>query len=258
MQAIDENLPLPFVKIKQDGTILSFSKTAYKEFNLLKGNLYSLVDGESMAKLQRAIHAEESGTGVEIHVKSSRSDLSLYEVFISIDENEHANLLFRCKDNDTSILMERLLSLQTRLNDTDFELLEKKEQLERALRRLDVLSGPFIPLSEKIGYIPIFGDIAEEKLRVISESCLQNISEGDFETILVDLTASGSIEEAGVRRLIDFLKTIEIITGEKARLIGVKPNAAEALSRNGIQDYVLTASSLKKILWQYFYEHSLS
>ncbi|MER2256740.1 MAG: hypothetical protein ABS933_16815, partial [Priestia megaterium] len=46
-----------------------------------------------------------------------------------------------------------------RLADTDFELLEQKERLEKSLQKIKQLSASFIKLSSKVGLIPLFGDL---------------------------------------------------------------------------------------------------
>src|SRR5690606_18264026 len=148
-------------------------------------------------------------------------------------------------------LIQKLSDIQQRLASSDFELLEKKEELENVLKRLDQLSGPFIPLSDTLCMIPLFGDITADKINTISESSLQSVFRGNYEVILFDLTAVGEVHEGGIEKFIQLVKTLNFMTGNVIKLIGIKPNLAKKLKHHDLDQWVQFNHSLKEELSTY-------
>ena len=104
---------------------------------------------------------------------------------------------------------------------------KRKNSKKRIHIRTLILSGPFIPLTGTMGYIPLFGDLTE-KIHVISGNVLHSIFIGEYDDILVDLTSIANIEETGLHKfLIHILKTIHLINGNKVQLIGANPRIAK-------------------------------
>ncbi|MGG3797560.1 STAS domain-containing protein [Metabacillus fastidiosus] len=255
MQYFDEQLPLPFLKTDRNGKILSYSNLASENFDLSSGRLNDLVDEENIEKLI------SYGKGpnfipitIELNMKTKRNPLALFDVHIVWDRNDHANMIFLPKDSANEDLMEKLMELQERLASTDFELFEKKEELEKAFIRLNQLSGPFIPLSESMCLIPLFGNLTAEKINIISDGCLKSVFAGEYDEILFDLTAVGEVEEKGVEKFIQLIKTLNFMTGSIIKLIGIKPELAKVLNNYSFDEWSQINKSLKKVLSIYLNE----
>lgn len=188
---------------------------------------------------------------LELNMKTKDAPLALFDVHILWDSDDCANMIFLPKDSSNEVLMNKLLELQGRLASTDFELLEKKEELEQVLIRLNQLSGPFIPLSESMCLIPLFGDITADKINVISESCLKSVFAGEYDEILFDLTAVGEVEDKGIEKFTQLIKTLNFMTGSIIKLIGIKPNLAKVVNNYKLDEWVQLDQSLKQVLSVY-------
>ncbi|WP_394137746.1 STAS domain-containing protein [Cytobacillus oceanisediminis] len=252
MQYFDQTLPLAFLKADRNGEILSYSTLARNSFDLSDGNLKGIIDEESIEKLVR--YSREPGVEpviLELNMKTKDAPLALFDVHILWDSDGCANMIFLPKDGSNEVLMKKLLELQGRLASTDFELLEKKEELEQVLLRLNQLSGPFVPLSESMCLIPLFGDITADKINVISESCLKSVFAGEYDEILFDLTAVGEVEDKGIEKFTQLIKTLNFMTGSIIKLIGIKPNLAKVLNNYKLDEWVQLDQSLKQVLTVY-------
>jgi rsbT co-antagonist protein RsbR len=248
-------LPLPYLRVNRDGRIVSYSALAEERFDLSSGHIRSLIDQESIKKLVRV--SSETGLApikMELNMITKEEPLALFDVHLQWDTENQASMIFLPKDSSNEELMEKLMNIQHRLASSDFELLEKKEELESVLKRLDELSGPFIPLSDSLCMIPLFGDITADKINAISESCLQSVFRGNYEVILFDLTAVGEVQADGIEKFIQLVKTLNFMTGDIIKLIGIKPNLAKELKHHQLDQWVQFNHSLKEELTTYLHK----
>ncbi|MGG0891581.1 STAS domain-containing protein [Cytobacillus horneckiae] len=248
MQLIDFELPLPFLKANKAGQIISYSSQAEEIFDLSQGVLLSLIDEGSIKKFENAPAIAGKNMCFEANLKTKTSQITLFDVYITWDHEHNAYMQFAVKEKDNERLFEKLQELQNRLAATDFELYEKKEMLERTLLRLDELSGPFIPLSNSIAYIPLFGDITQEKISIISERCYHAVSNGEYSLNLIDVTSVGYIYDDGVLKLKEMIKGLRLITGGEVKLIGMSPKLTPIFHKYNFESIVETNHSLAKVL----------
>ena len=252
MQLIDIPLPLPYVVIDSNGRIVSSNSRALNLFDLRTKQIDDIIDSESMNKLTTNTWQQDEQKPIEVVLKTRSNPLALFDLFISWDHENQLHMLFAAKDKTTQIYTDRIMHLQSRLANTDFELYEQKEKLEDIIYRMNSLSGPFIPLTATMGYIPLFGDLTEEKIHVISGNVLHSIFVGEYDDILVDLTSIADIEETGLRKFMDLLKTIHVMNGNKVQLIGANPRIAKILYKENFSLYVNFKPSLQYILKNYY------
>ena len=248
MQSIDTPLPLPYIVIDHNGVILEYNSLSNHLFNLDTTTITGIIDDESMNKLVKASLSPERTQQIEVNVHTKASSLVLYDLYLSEDSNGRTHILFVSKEKNNQIYMDKISHLQERLAHTNFELFEQKEQLEEVLMRLNKLSGPFIPLSDKMCYIPLFGDITSEKINLISEHVLHSVFNGEYQKILIDLTAVGEVVDDGVKKLIDLLHTLHFMAGSKIQLLGIQPRLAKVLSTYELDKLVEFKSSLQYVL----------
>ncbi|SEJ79830.1 rsbT co-antagonist protein RsbR [Bhargavaea ginsengi] len=249
MEQLTLPLPLPYLKVNRDGRIVAYSALAEDHFDLSSGHIRTLVDEESINKLDRiSSEAGLSPVKMELNMKTNENPLGLFDVHLQWDSENQAGMIFLPKDSSNEELIQKLADIQNRLSSSDFELLEKKEELENVLKRMDRLSGPFIPLSDTLCLIPLFGDITADKINTISESCLQSVFSGSYEMVLFDLTAVGEVHADGIGTFIQLVKTLKFMTGNVIKLIGIKPNLAKELNRHDLDQWVQFNHSLKEEL----------
>ncbi|OCA86148.1 STAS domain-containing protein [Bacillus sp. FJAT-27986] len=248
MQCIDTPLPLPYIVVDYNGKILQYNSLSSNLFNLDTLDISGIIYDESMNKLVKASLSNESTQQIEVNVHTKESSLVLFDVYLSDDSNGRMHILFVSKEKSNQLYLDKIIELQERLAHTDFELLEQKEKLEDVLMRLNKLSGPFIPLSKKMCYIPLFGDITSEKINLISEHVLHSVFNGEYQNILIDLTAVGEVQDDGINKLIDLIRTLRFMAGSKIQLIGIQPRLAKVLSTYELESIVEFKSSLQYIL----------
>lgn len=246
----DLALPLPYLELDKAGIIVDCSELAREIFDLSTDCFIDLVDEESRPKLARALACKDEIQHIEVIIATRKNALELFDLHINNSEGGHI-ILLSSKQKTNAHYIEKIQELQNRLSNTDFELLEQKEALEEALERLDKLSGPFISLTETVGYIPLFGDITAKKVGVISSNCLHTVFNGDYAHVLIDLTAVGEIDEQGFLKFLDLIRALNFMTGNKVVLIGIKPQHARKWNNYNFQELVLFNLSLQKVLEQH-------
>ncbi len=248
----DLALPLPYIKLDSAGRIIDCSALAEEMMDLDVLFFSGLVDEESRPKLETAMASGFGVHQIELTIKTKNHPLELFDLHINNTEDGHV-LLLSSKQQSESAYMEKIQELQNRLSSTDFELYEKKVALEEILERLDKLSGPFISLTSSIGYIPLFGDITAHKIEVISGSCQAHVFKGNYTNILIDCTAVGQVDEEGFNKLLEMIRSLNLITGNKVVLIGINPQHAQKWSGFDFDELVHFNRSLQKVLKQHLH-----
>ncbi|MFG6497642.1 Stressosome protein rsbRB [Fictibacillus sp. UD] len=240
-------LPVPYVKINKDGVILIKSSRAADLLGMQVDTIRDCFDEESHNKLMKFMMPFSGEKTFEANIKAKDQPFLLCDVSISWEE-EFAHVVFIPTGKHVQGLEEKLLELRMRLSSTDFELFEKKEALEDAMKRLDELSGPFIPISEKMAFVPLFGDITESKMITVTGNALKVAYEGQFEEIFFDLSATGEMDESGVQKLSELFRMLHYMNGKPVKIIGVKPKHARQLNSLDVDWPVYFETSLKDVL----------
>ncbi|MDP4169681.1 MAG: Stressosome protein rsbRB [Bacillota bacterium] len=189
----------------------------------------------------------QGDTSLEVNMRGKDKLFLLCDVHLSW-ENKIATIIFIPKDGKVQVLEEKLVALKQRLASTDFELFEKKEALELAVKELNALSGPFLPISDKMAFVPLFGDITEEKMETITHHVLDAVNEGEYDEILFDLSATGNIEKQGLLKLKQLFSMIQYMNGNQVKLMGVKPSHARKLNEFAGDFNIQSERSLKAVL----------
>lgn len=240
-------MPVPYIRINVHGTIEHLSDQAKQLVSEDVISILDCFDEESHKKLANYVAPFEGDKSFEANIKSVKHPFLLCDVYISW-EKDFANIIFIPKDHQIKGLKEKVYDLKQRLASTDFELFEKKEALERTMKRLDELSGPFIPISEKIAFVPLFGDISEGKMKTITSNALKAAYEGEFEEILFDFSATGEIDQDGLCKLNQLFQMIQFMNGNPVKIMGVKPKHARQLHTLQVDWPVYYETSLKAVL----------
>ncbi|MQR93847.1 STAS domain-containing protein [Fictibacillus phosphorivorans] len=240
-------LPVPYVKIDKDGMILNRSLKAIDLLGMQAETIRDCFDEESRNKLMKFMMPFEGEKTFEANIKARNQPFLLCDISICW-EGDIAHIVFIPIGKHVQGLEDKLLQLRLRLSSTDFELFEKKEALEDAMKRLDELSGPFIPISEKMAFVPLFGDVNESKMITVTGNALKAAYEGQFEEIFFDLSATGEIDEGGVQKLSELFRMLQYMNGKPVKIIGVKPKHARQLTALDVDWPVYFETSLKDVL----------
>ncbi|SEN06476.1 rsbT co-antagonist protein RsbR [Mesobacillus persicus] len=227
-------LPYPCFVVDEELSILEYSNEALSLFRPVPAFL-DLVDSESEDKARKLLSGRNSSPEGEIIMCSINSPQALFTVRINWKDGKGYIICIE-KDESLNSLIKMVEIQRQRLADTDFELFEKKEQLQESLKSIRDLSGPFIKLSKKAALIPLFGDLDEQLIQQNAEKFTREASEGDYDFIIFDFNGIGKVEKAGIdefNRLIGQLKLI----GAQSIITGVHPQHATTIhhATNGIQ-----------------------
>ncbi len=243
-----EYLPLPYFKIDKNYDILSMSDKS-KQIFLIGDGFLSLIDEESQEKAKSNVLPSITENSVELNLKTKEKPLVAYQVNVHWYNGE-GHVICHEAPEQMGIISGQLQKLRDRLEDTDFELLEKKEELENAVERVNRLSGPVIPLHESVAIVPFFGDLLPEKLETIKTGILRHLHDSTIDYLLVDFTAVGNISREGITKLEELFHTIRLM-GQDIVLCGIKPQHAQAINN---LDRLLDAkkvTSLSEAIYRY-------
>ncbi|SFL91254.1 STAS domain-containing protein [Salibacterium qingdaonense] len=127
------------------------------------------------------------------------------------------------------------------------ELLESQQQL------VENLSVPFIPVSDSMFVLPLIGTLDLDRMNVIEEKVLMQISDQAIKTLIVDLSGIADMEADVAQRLLRLIDGIHIM-GSRPVITGVRPEAARKMVEMGIdlESKVETKGDLQQALAPYF------
>ncbi|WP_280771882.1 STAS domain-containing protein [Salipaludibacillus daqingensis] len=238
---MEHQLPLPLFNITDDFHIISRSMQAEEIFPLTE-NLLEIVDQDNVDKMKNCFITSNKKIEFEINLITNDSPLELFRAFATINGTK-ISCVFVPMGDQYDAVQKQLGELQDRLNDTNFELFQKKEKYARIVDQFNELSGPYIQLSEDLALLPVFGDLTERKILAIKDSAFKRVYRNQPERVLIDFTAVGNIEREGVRELKDMILVMEQM-GIYVVMIGLSPQHAQALKpyRNELHlDFVHSA-----------------
>jgi rsbT co-antagonist protein RsbR len=170
--------PQPYFLIDRDYQILTFSDRSAEIFNISK-NFVELVDWESKEKLESLFGKANCRAEGELIMKTKESPYALVDKSINWNEDE-GHIICLDKDHRLVELESIVEKHRLRLAETNLELLEKKEQLEKTLIEIKNLSCPFIKLTKTAALVPLFGNLDEELIRQNEDRVLLKSQDGGY------------------------------------------------------------------------------
>lgn len=236
-------LPQPYFLIDQDFQIIRFSDRSTEVFNI-HNSFLDLVDWESKSKAEYLLGNAKKRSEGELIMKTKESPYALVDVSIIWEGNE-GHVICLEKDHRLAELESLVEKHRLRLAETNLELLEKKEQVEKTLLEIKSLSCPFIKLTKKAALVPLFGNLDAELIRQNEERVLQKSQDEGYEEILFDFNGVGELTDDGVETFISLVKELQIM-GLLPSIIGIKPNHAFYLNRTNSKLDVPFLNSLSK------------
>ncbi|MCA0971724.1 STAS domain-containing protein [Halobacillus litoralis] len=251
MKRVEHTFPLPFVTINKNYKIQTYSKEAISLIGEHE-NLLEIMDEASVMKVKDWVTPEILKASVEVHLQAmdDEEDLLTADLYVKWNNDMYAEIILMLKDEKLTKVTKTLNQLRSRLNDTNFELLEEKEKLEEAVEQNNQLSAPFIILNEETALIPLFGDVSEEKMYSIETQLLQKSQEGEVDTLLFDFTAVGDLQRSGVSVLLDVMTSLSYM-GAEITFIGVQPAQAKQLKEMSLPQEIKFIGSLKTAIQKF-------
>jgi rsbT co-antagonist protein RsbR len=236
-------LPQPYFLIDRAFEVRDFSDRSTEIFDIRK-NFLDLVDWESRDKAETLIGKAEGRAEGEMIMKTKESPYALVDVSVKWN-NDNGYIICLEKDHRLTELENIVEKHRLRLAETNLQLLEKKEQVEKNLYEIKNLSCPFIKLTKNSALVPIFGNLDDELIRQNEDRVLQKAQDGEYEDILFDFNGVGNLTNNGVEAFISLVKELQVM-GLSPSIIGIKPNHAFYLNRTNSKLDVPFLNNLSK------------
>lgn len=240
--------PLPAFLVDHDLNIKEQSELATELFSK-PASFLDCVDSESK---QKAIDLLKNKDEIELVLNTVDSPYMLFKVFARWTDNGEGQILCVRQDSQIMELSSMLQMQRDRLAETNFDLLDKKEELENAMNKIKMLSSPFLPISSNLCVIPLFGSLDEELFLINEQQLLSTLQTGSYEYVILDFNGIGEIEETGVFAFQSFYEMIQLV-GVNPILSGLKPRHVFRLMENDFnvdQTFHITGS-LKDAISKY-------
>ncbi|UGB31574.1 STAS domain-containing protein [Metabacillus sp. B2-18] len=225
-----KHIPLPYFTIDQEFNILEASDFACDIFGEAL-NFLDIVDIESKRKAQSLL--SEKVLTTEIVMKTQESPYALFQIKVNWEYNQ-GHLICIEQDNRIQTLIDTVELHRRRLSETNFELLEKKEQLEQSLTKIVELSAPFICLTKGLVLVPLFGELNENMIRLNHYRLLSEVSQNQVERVLFDFHGIGEIKKEGIQTFKTLVTELKLM-GTDSYMIGLSPSHARLINQLGIK-----------------------
>lgn len=109
----------------------------------------------------------------------------------------------------------------------------KDELIEKQQKKVDNLSVPIIPITDKISILPLIGTLDNQLVRVLEEKILTEIGKSKMRTLIVDLSG---IADTGLESMDYFSRLMEAtkMMGCEPIISGLRPNIVQQMIRMDI------------------------
>lgn len=218
--------PLPAFQLNNSFAVVDQSLEAEQLFGKPK-TFFEVLDEGSRPKAERWLKQSDSKKPVELNFITA-AGFFLADVHYRWDSDFLLNLVLVPKDEQMAASMAQLVRLRGRLKETDYELLKEKERADALLEKVRELSAPCIAIGGGYVLVPLFGNLNDKKVKAIRPYIVTRIYEYAAETVVIDLTAMGTVTQEGVRYLESLVQTLGVM-GIDAVITGVKPEHAQKL-----------------------------
>lgn len=98
---------------------------------------------------------------------------------------------------------------------------------------IDKLNSPIIPITNKLGILPLIGEVDTNRAKAIMENTLEKCKELKLEFLVIDLSGVHVIDTMVAQQMFKISSALRLI-GVTASLSGMRPEVAEAVIRLGI------------------------
>jgi rsbT co-antagonist protein RsbR len=237
--------PLPAFQLNNSLAVVDQSLEAELLFGKTSDFLMLLDEG-SREKAQRLMKQSGDQGAVELNFVTEQG-LLLADSYFRWNSEFTVNVVIVPKDDKISAIATQLMRLRGRLRETDYELLQEKERADALLEKVRKLSAPCIKIGGGYVLIPLFGDLDLNKVEAIRPYVVDYIYENGGETVILDLTAMGTVTQDGVDYLDSLVQTL-CVMGIDTIVTGVKPQHAKKMHLLKAELNLRFESSLEVVL----------
>lgn len=150
------------------------------------------------------------------------------------------------KDNQSLQEAQGILETQVaaRTEDLQQALVEVEERATAQARLLDEnrhqrevireMSVPVLPVGEKTLVVPLIGLLDQERLYIVQQRSLKEITRTRAYRLIVDVTGLPFVDEHVAQGLLEMIRSARLL-GAQVILAGVRPEVAQALLHSGIE-----------------------
>lgn len=146
---------------------------------------------------------------------------------------------------------ERTADLQLALEDSvqrERELLLALDQIDQQRDTIRQLSVPIIPVSEKAMVMPLVGELDEDRLEIMTQQALRELTLHNKSRLIVDVTGVTIFDHKVAECLLNMINAIRLI-GSDAVIVGIRPELAQTIVSTGVlSSHVRTERSLQALL----------
>ncbi|PID06934.1 MULTISPECIES: STAS domain-containing protein [unclassified Sporosarcina] len=123
------------------------------------------------------------------------------------------------------------------------EYINSKFDIQQSL--INELSSPIIKITDKIGIVPLIGDMDELRARIMLESIPERSLESDIEHLFIDLSGVTVIDTLVAQKIFQVTKVLSLL-GTRCTITGILPAIAQASTELGLDfTNIQTFSSLQ-------------
>ena len=235
--------PQPYFLLDRDYNILEFSQIGSEIFSI-GDKFLDLVDWESHGKTKTILGKKESRAEGELIMKTKESPYALFDISVNWN-GDNGHVICIEKDHRLAELESIVQKHRKRLAETNIELLEKKELVEKTLFEIKSLSCPFIKLTKSAALVPLFGNLDDELISQNEKRVLDKSQQGGYLEVLFDFNGVGDLTNEGVEAFVSLVKELQLM-GLQPCIIGIKPNHAFYLNNSKTIPDVPFLNSLSK------------
>ncbi|ALS79102.1 STAS domain-containing protein [Planococcus kocurii] len=132
----------------------------------------------------------------------------------------------------TKKIVEVISEVSLKFTDKNSKAAERR--LNSQQQMIVEMSAPVILLANKIGMLPLVGEITPHRADIIFEKTLAQSSKHDLEKLFIDLSGVPMIDTMVAQQVFQLIKGLEII-GVKVALSGISPVIAQTAVQLGIK-----------------------
>ena len=136
IEKVYQVFPFPLFVVDQDFNVLGVSDETQLQF-AHAGNFLELVDLGSRKKAERFLKPVFTKTKVELNLVKKDFTLTLFDVYTQWEDENHLYVFCIEKQESIQQIQSMMRKLETQLESENLSLLEKQEQLETTLRRME-------------------------------------------------------------------------------------------------------------------------
>ncbi|PIC58703.1 sulfate transporter [Sporosarcina sp. P12(2017)] len=123
------------------------------------------------------------------------------------------------------------------------EYINSKFDVQQSL--INELSSPVIKITDKIGVVPLIGEMDELRARILLESIPEKSLEADIEHLFIDLSGVTVIDTLVAQQIFQVTKVLSLL-GTRCTITGILPAIAQASTELGLDfTNIQTFSSLQ-------------